>query len=89
MAKLGKPLPAGLQPPFRLALCGPAPLRSFKTLARYRLEGLGHTDARVRLTSEILQGVRIVKMQALEVKRYPQGPPAAQAQAWERPMRRC
>ena len=49
-----------------LALLLPLNAAAFKALSRIRQETLKHTDARVKLAAEVLQGARLVKTQALE-----------------------
>ena len=51
-----------------LSLFGLIPLNAytFTVLAKFRKQGLFHTDARVRLINEVLNGIRIIKIQAWE-----------------------
>ena len=49
-----------------LGLLLPLNALAFKTLSRIRQETLKHTDARVKLAAEVLQGARLVKTQAME-----------------------
>jgi len=48
------------------ALMLPVNKVAFKQLAMLRREGLKHTDARTKLTAELLSGARVVKMMAWE-----------------------
>ena len=46
-----------------LALLLPLNTAAYRSLTRLRREALEHTDGRVRLASEIIQGARVIKMQ--------------------------
>jgi hypothetical protein len=50
-----------------LALLLPLNAKSFSVLTKFRRQGLKFTDQRVKLTSEVLQGSRIIKMQVVVV----------------------